>query len=211
MAVKVDIYNKEGKKGGKEDLPENVFGLPENNALVHQVFTVKLANQRRPYAHTKTRADKRGGGRKPWRQKGTGRARHGSIRSPIWRGGGVTFGPRNERVYSKKINKKMNRKALATVLSSKAKAGNVYVVDSLAYEELKTKKGVELLDKMKVAGSSTIVYGTKKDGEYPRVFRNIPMVEPVNISRINIIDLLNHKTVVLSKSALEQLVKQYDK
>ncbi|MDX1607647.1 MAG: 50S ribosomal protein L4 [Candidatus Spechtbacterales bacterium] len=209
--MKVDIYNKTGKKEGSQDLPGEIFGLDANDALVYQVFTVKLANRRRPYAHTKTRADKRGGGRKPWRQKGTGRARHGSIRSPLWRGGGVTFGPRNDRAYGKKINKKMNKKAIATVLSSKAKAGNVYVVKAFDWKELKTKKGVSLLGKMKVDGASIIVYGTKEDDGYQRVFNNIPGVKPVNIDRINIVDLLNNKVCVFSQSALDKLVKQYAK
>ena len=122
------VYNQEGKKVGSQKVPSNIFGLKMNQALVHQVYTIKLANQRVNYAHTKTRADKRGGGRKPWRQKGTGRARHGSVRSPLWVGGGVTFGPRREQVFSKKINKKMNKKAIAIVLSSKAKENNITFV-----------------------------------------------------------------------------------
>ena len=106
--MKFDIYNQQGKKISTYDATDNLFNLANNDALVHQVYTAKWSNRRKNYAHTKTRADVRGGGKKPWRQKGTGRARHGSIRSPLWVGGGVTFGPRNERVYKKKINRKMN-------------------------------------------------------------------------------------------------------
>ena len=135
----VNTYNKEGKKVGKKRLPKEIFEVPINSDLVHQVVLSQIANRRQKTAKTKDRAEVRGGGRKPWRQKGTGRARAGSIRSPIWRGGGVTFGPTSERVFSKKIPKKMRRKALFMVLSAKAKEKLILVLDDLKSEKPKTK------------------------------------------------------------------------
>ncbi|MDX1535198.1 MAG: 50S ribosomal protein L4 [Candidatus Spechtbacterales bacterium] len=211
MSVKLEVYNKDGKKIGSENVPESIFDLPMNDALVYQAYTVKLANRRRSYAHTKTRADVRGGGRKPWRQKGTGRARHGSRRSPIWVGGGVTFGPRNERVFSKKLNKKMNSKAIATVLSSKLKEGAIFVVDSLDFKEPKTKQAASVIDGLKIGGTSTIVYGTKDDKNFKRVFRNIEKTNPSSVDRLNVVDILEKKNIVMSKSALDELVSRYSK
>lgn len=207
--MKVDIYNKEGKKIDSENVPENVFGLPLNNPLIYQVYTGKLANRRISYAHTKTRADVRGGGRKPWRQKGTGRARHGSRRSPIWIGGGVTFGPRNDRVFAKKVNKKMNQKAIASVLSNKLKENSLIVVDSLAFDEPKTKHAASTVKALKLEGASNVVYGTKEDKNFKRVFNNIPRTDSHSIDRLNIVDILEKKNVVLSKNALNELTSRY--
>src|SRR3954462_9048133 len=128
------IYNAQGKKTGTVTLPESVFGVFWNDALMHQVVTSMHSNARPNVAHTKGRGEVRGGGRKPWQQKGTGRARHGSIRSPIWKGGGVTHGPRNEKVYARKINKGMRQKALLVALSRKAKDGEVILLESLFME-----------------------------------------------------------------------------
>ncbi|MEX0916987.1 MAG: 50S ribosomal protein L4 [Candidatus Paceibacterota bacterium] len=139
------VYNREGKEAGKVMLPENLFNLPWNADLVHQVVTAQQANQRTHVAHTKDRSEVSGGGRKPWRQKGTGRARHGSRRSPIWTGGGVTFGPRNTRVFEKGVNKKMQRKAFFTVLSQKAKDGEVLFVDDLGLANPKAKEAKVIL------------------------------------------------------------------
>src|SRR3989344_4719664 len=136
--MKSDVYNTQGKKVSSVELPENVFGVPWNSALMHQVVTSMQANARTPVAHTKFRGDVRGGGKKPWQQKGTGRALHGSIRSPIWRGGGVTHGPRKEKSYYRAIPKKMRAKALATALSRKFNDGEILFVDSLSVGEPKT-------------------------------------------------------------------------
>lgn len=211
MSVKLDVYNKEGKKVGSESIPEGVFDLPVNNSLVYQAYTVKLANRRQPYAHTKDRSDVRGGGRKPWRQKGTGRARHGSRRSPIWVGGGVTFGPRNERVFSKKINKKMNQKAIAVVLSNKVREGSLFVIDSLKFEEPKTKHAAAVMSALKIDGYSAAVYGTKDDKYFKRVFNNVHRAEPHSINRLNIVDILENKNIVISKTALDALISRYEK
>jgi len=208
MSVKLPLYNQEGKKTGTYEVPESLFDEKPNNSLVHQAYTVKLANGRKNYAHTKTRADVRGGGIKPWRQKGTGRARHGSIRSPLWIGGGVTFGPRNERVYKKRLNKKMNRKAISIVLSSKAREGNVFVVDPFVFNEPKTKQGIKLLNALDITGISTVLYGASSDINFPRVFNNIPKVNVRNIVRINIVDLLHSQKCIFSKTALDSIVAQ---
>src|SRR3972149_5550000 len=139
------LYNQEGKEVGKLELPEYVFNLPWNADLVHQVSVSMMANIRMPLAHAKTRGEVRGGGKKPWRQKGTGRARHGSSRSPIWVGGGVTHGPRNDKIFDKKVNKKMKAKALYTILSAKYKKGEVLFVDDLSLRAIKTKDARDTL------------------------------------------------------------------
>ena len=136
--LKLPVYNLEGEKVGETELNPKIFSEKFRPALIWQVLTSMQANRHFPWAHTKTRGEVRGGGAKPWRQKGTGRARHGSIRSPIWRGGGVTFGPRKEKNYSKKIPKKMRRKALFSALSQKLKDGEIKIVDQWQLPEIKT-------------------------------------------------------------------------
>lgn len=207
--MKFDIYNQEGKKISMYDAPDGLFNLENNNALLHQVYTIKWSNRRRNYAHTKTRADVRGGGRKPWRQKGTGRARHGSIRSPLWVGGGVTFGPRKERVYKRKINRKMNIRAIFIVLSSKAKGGNILIIDSLEYKDPKTKLGAELLKNLKINTKTTAIYGTKKDSNFKRVFNNVLKAKPLFIDNLNIIDILQNANCIFSKAAMDELIVLY--
>src|ERR1035437_4179320 len=133
------VYNQKGGDAGKITLPEHIFGLNWNSDLVHQVAVSMASNARQPIAHAKTRGEVRGGGKKPWQQKGTGRARHGSTRSPIWVGGGVTHGPRNDKNFDRKVSKKMKTKALYTILSKKYKEGEVLFVDSIVLKEGKTK------------------------------------------------------------------------
>ncbi|MDD5071998.1 MAG: 50S ribosomal protein L4 [Patescibacteria group bacterium] len=139
MPIKINIYNQKAEVVGEMDLSDKVFGVPANKGLVHQAVVAQMANNRQVLAHTKDRSEVRGGGRKPWRQKGTGRARAGSSRSPIWTGGGVTFGPRKDRNFSKNINKKMRKKAILMVLSDKVANGNFLVMDKLEIDEYKTK------------------------------------------------------------------------
>jgi len=141
----VNLYNQEGKEIGKAELTSEIFDVKLNSNLVHQAVVAQTANKRQVLAHTKDRSEVRGGGKKPWRQKGTGRARHGSIRSPLWRGGGITFGPTNERNFSLKINKKAKRKALLMCLSDKAKNERIILVDNLELAEAKTKKFFQIL------------------------------------------------------------------
>jgi len=140
MSIKAKIYNQQAEVVEEMELNPKIFDVPTNSALIHQALVAQMANMRQVLAHTKGRGEVRGGGRKPWRQKGTGRARHGSIRSPIWRGGGVTFGPTKDRNFKKDINKKMKRKALLMALSDKASNKKLVILDKLAIGEFKTKK-----------------------------------------------------------------------
>ena len=157
------IYNLKGKEAGTISLPESVFGLKWNADLVHQVVTSMESTARSTVAHTKNRGEVRGGGKKPWQQKGTGRARHGSIRSPIWVGGGVTHGPRNEKVFDRKVNKKMKAKALYTILSAKYKKGEVLFVDDLSLRAIKTKDARDTLASLsKVKGYTDILNKRKQ-------------------------------------------------
>ena len=155
--VQATIYTQDGNKKGTVDLPEHLFTLPWAERLVHQVVVGAANNRRAGTAHTKERAEVRGGGRKPWRQKGTGRARHGSIRSPLWVGGGVTFGPNKKKDYSAAINKKMRAKAFFTVLSQKARTNSIIFIDSLSFDAPSTKKAVACIEKVcaDVAASGT--------------------------------------------------------
>jgi len=206
--METKIYNQKGKEAGNITLPENVFGLSWNADLVHQVVTSMLANARTPVAHTKTRGEVRGGGKKPWQQKGTGRARHGSTRSPIWVGGGVTHGPRNEKIYARKINKKMKAKALYTVLSRKMKDGQVLFVDNFNFSAPKTKEALSILTSLSaVSGFDKLVSKRKnsayiavgdKDVNIAKSFGNLGNVEVAPVSNINPVDVMNYKYLIIT-------------
>lgn len=207
--MKATIFTKEGKAAGDVMLPESVFGVAWNADLVHEVVVGMQANAREGTAHTKDRSEKRGGGRKPWRQKGTGRARHGSRRSPIWTGGGVTFGPRSEKDYSVKINKKVKAKALAAVLSKKLTDNEVVFVDSLAMEAPKAKDALATI-KALAKGSDNATLATKRknaalvvlsdrDLATEKSFRNFGNVAVAQAKDINPVDLLTYKYVVVAE------------
>ncbi len=206
--METQIYNQKGKSVGKLKLPEAIFGLPWNGDLVHQVVTSMQANSRTPVAHTKDRSDVSGTTKKPWRQKGTGRARHGSRRSPIWVGGGVAHGPRNEKDYSKKINKKMRAKALYTVLSEKFRSGRILFVEELSLKEIKTKNAVEIVKELsKVPGFERIIGGKKintyitvpaKGDTLKKSFSNIQTVKLDEVRNINPVDLLSYRYTIIS-------------
>jgi len=206
--MQADIYNTENKKVSTMDLPEGIFNVTWNSALVHQVVTSWMSNQRKPYAHAKDRSEVSGGGKKPWRQKGTGRARHGSSRSPIWTGGGATFGPRNERNYTKKINKKMKQKALFTILSKKLAEKEVKIIDSFELKDHKTKQVAEMLAPMRDNKSSVMI---SKKGVRNAVLagRNIPKNDVTYPDSLNINDCLAHKYVFFEKKAVEEFIKHY--
>lgn len=209
VSLQTEVYNQKGKSVGTLDLPESVFGLPWNGDLVHQVVTAMQANSRTPIAHTKDRSDVRGGGRKPWKQKGTGRARHGSSRSPIWKGGGITHGPRNEKIYTQKINKKMRTKALFTVLSEKFKKGNILFLEEISMKNIKTKDAVSIIkDLSKVNGFEKITGGMKpnlyitvpaKSDILKKSFSNIKTVEINEVKNISPVDLLLYRYIVISQ------------
>lgn len=180
------VYSREGKETGEIKLPETVFGVAWNPDLVHEVVVGMQANARENTAHTKDRSEVSGTGAKPWRQKGTGRARHGSRRSPIWTGGGVTFGPRNERVYSVKINKKVRAKALASVLSKKFTEQEVLFVDSLAIAEPKTKEAKTILTAIaKGSGQESLATKRKNTALVVLADRNIATEKVFETSEIS--------------------------
>jgi len=203
------IYNQTGKEAGKIKLPEGVFGLPWNADLVHQVVVSMQSNARTPVAHTKDRSEVSGGGKKPWRQKGTGRARHGSSRSPIWIGGGVAHGPRNEKNYNKKINKKMRAKALFTVLSRKLQDGEVLFVDKIETGEVKTKNAKEILSSLgKISGFEDMVKKKKNalyittmsdDKNTRNSFNNFGNIALGRVENLNILNILNHKYLIITE------------
>lgn len=204
--MEAKIYNFEGKEIGKAELPEAIFGVKWNNDLVYQVTNALQANLRRSVADTKDRAEVRGGGKKPYRQKGTGRARHGSSRSPIWTGGGVTHGPLSVRNYSQKVNKKMRAKAFLAVLSRKLKEQEIILVQDWPLAEAKTKQAQIYLNNLAKAGFAKINYrlGKRALVAWPKItesiqrsFRNIPSVQAADLHNLNILDLLNYKYLVI--------------
>jgi large subunit ribosomal protein L4 len=207
--MKFPVYNLEGKKVKDIELSEKVFGLKENDALLHQVYVSQYANRRHVLAHTKDRAERAGSGKKPWRQKGTGRARAGSVRSPIWRKGGVIFGPTKDRNFKRVIPQKMNRKALAIALSGKARDKEVVVVDSLKLRELKTKSMRQAVDNLKLKGS-ILVGLSKSEALTSRASRNIPEVDSAVVENLNVFDILNHKYLVVSEEGIKSLEKRYE-
>lgn len=205
--MEASVYDIAAKKKSSIALPEEFFGVSWNADLVHQVATSLMSSKRKNVAHTKTRADVRGGGKKPWQQKGTGRARHGSTRSPIWVGGGVTHGPCNDKNFERKVSKKMKTKALYTILSKKYKEGEVLFVDSIALKEGKTKFAMSMLKGLSgVKGFERLVSKKKnaavfalsgKNKETERSMQNIGNVEVIEARNLNSLSLLNHKYVVI--------------
>ncbi len=198
----IDVLNKEGKRVETLTLPKEVFSVRWNPDAVHQAVVGTQTNARSKVAHAKGRGEVSGGGKKPWRQKGTGRARHGSIRSPIWKGGGVTFGPQSGRVFSSKVNKKMKRFALASLLSRKLKDKKIFVFDSLTFEPAKTKTVAEFLRKRMGERPSVLFIRAKENQGLPRAARNIPRVDVVATSGVNILACVTREKIVFEKGAL---------
>lgn len=212
--MKAEVYNMQNQAVGQIDLPEVVFGVRWNPRLIHQALVAQLANRRHPWAHAKGRGEVRGGGRKPWRQKGTGRARHGSIRSPLWVGGGKSHGPNKERDYSQKLNKKMRRRAIASILSKRWKEGEVKFFDAITVSAPKTKALYGAL--------APLVGATKKarrldallvpGGVNPNLARASANLEKVKVlmpSDLNVYDLLNYKHIFLDEKAVPTIAKQH--
>lgn len=207
--MKYPVYNQSGEEEGNMILPKEIFEVPMNNDLVHQIFVSQTSNQRQNSAHTKNRSEVRGGGRKPWRQKGTGRARHGSTRSPIWIGGGVSGGPRNERNYKKDIPKTMKRKALFMVLSEKAKNNLLVVLDKLEIEKPKTKIVSEMIKKLPISDSSKLVAYESGNGKVFLAARNIVKTGVLEIRNLNLVDLLNYKYLLTTKEGIKEIEKVF--
>ena len=206
--MKVDVYNQKGEVIGSTVLPKEVFQVSMNPDLVHQVLLVQRTNQRQVSAHTKDRSEVQGGGRKPWRQKGTGRARHGSIRSPLWRGGGVTFGPRKDKILKRDIPKKMRRKALCMVLSEKAKNNLLVVLDNLEIDKPKTKFMADIIKKLPCNDKSRLIIATDGGKVYLSA-RNIAKTGVSEARNLNIIDLLNYKYVLTTKDGIKEIEKTF--
>ncbi len=209
--METQVYNQQGKASSKFTLPEAIFSNPWNADLVHQVVTGMMANARDPIAHTKTRGEVRGGGKKPWQQKGLGRARHGSSRSPIWVGGGVAHGPRNDKNYTQKINKKMKTKALYTILSKKLKDNEIIFVDSLDFAAPKTKDAKEVLGQLAgIKGFERLATKRKnavfialstKDRMVEKSFGNFGSIEVGEMRNLNPLHVLNYKYLVIAAPA----------
>lgn len=218
-----EVYTWDGKKAGTVTVPGEFFALPWNADLVHQVITAMRSNARTNTAHTKDRGDVRGGGRKPWRQKGTDRARHGSVRSPLWKGGGVTHGPTNERNYVRKINKKMRDKALLTVLSQKLRDGEILFVEGAALSVPKTKEASQRLGKLaEIANCPHLRYSRGKralittpalEGDMVKGFRNIPSVRVEELRTVSPMDLLTYEYIVIAnpKDGFKKLSERMSK
>ncbi|MDD2269834.1 MAG: 50S ribosomal protein L4 [Eubacteriales bacterium] len=204
---KLNIHDMQGKVCGEIELSENVFGAEVNKAVLHSVVRAYLMNQRQGTQSTLTRAEVSGGGRKPWRQKGTGRARQGSTRSPQWRHGGIAFGPK-PRKYKVEINKKVKRIAMKSALSSKVLAGELIIVDNIALNEFKTKKIVEMLKALGAAKKALIV-SAEADRYLYTSAGNIPGVETAAVNSINVYNILKHDTMILTKAAVEKIEEVY--
>ncbi|MBC7074070.1 50S ribosomal protein L4 [Candidatus Parcubacteria bacterium] len=201
--MKAKVFNQEGQIVKEIELPKEIFGLKINPDLLHQVVVSQMANKRKPIAHTKDRSEVSGGGKKPWPQKHLGRARHGSIRSPLWRKGGVTFGPRKEKNYKKKIPKAMKRKALLMALSGKMKDGEIIFLEDLNLQTPKTKQIAKLLENLKIKGKSILLVLPQKNENLKLAARNIPKLKTIMAKDLNPLDILSKKYLLFPIQAIE--------
>ncbi len=204
---KVDLLNTQGQKIGEIGLSDEIFGAEIRHDVMHRAVVNFLANQRLGTASTLTRAEVSGGGRKPWRQKGTGRARHGSIRSPIWRKGGITFGPR-PRSFKYSLPKKVKRMALKSALSAKVADAQLILIDGFAFTAPKTKEMIKVLENLKSQKKALIVLGSK-DENVEKSARNLPGVMTTYVNTLNTYDILNHDNLIMTKEALERIEEVY--
>ena len=210
MLVKIKVYNQKAEAVSDLDLADKIFGVKINADLLHQALVAQMSNERQVLAHTKTRAEVSGGGKKPWKQKGTGRARAGSSRSPIWIGGGVTFGPRKDRNFSKKINKKMKQKALYMALSDKVANNQFIALDKFDITEYKTKAFNDILNNLekKVLNNSRrnlFIINADKNDKVVYSGRNLKGVEIINADNINIVEVLKYKNILMTTDAIKKL------
>lgn len=201
----VKIYNMKGESVGDMQVSEAVFGAPSNDTLLHQVFVALAANLRGVYAHAKDRSERAGSGRKLWKQKGTGRARVGSVRSPLWRKGGIVFGPTKDRNFSQKVNQKMRKKAAAIALSEKLRAEKLLVIDGFDFSEKKTKLFAAGLEALHVADKTVLVSLTASEKATELMLRNIKKTVSTPTDTLNVHDLLNSEYIILSRESIAQL------
>ena len=193
--MKLSVYDKAGKAVGEIEVSDAIFSRPWNSDLVHQAVVAMAANRRQPIAHTKQRDEVRGGGKKPWNQKGTGRARHGSTRSPLWKGGGATFGPRNDRDFSQKINKKMVRAALHVALSKKLADGQLRIIDTMAVKEPKTRE-------MRWVKTGTLLVPAVGNSAAFRASKNIQKIKALDPRSLNVEDVIRFKEILIDQKAV---------
>jgi len=216
MSLKIKVYNKSAEPVKELDLTAKVFGVKANSELLHQAMIAQRANERQVLAHTKDRSEVSGGGKKPWKQKGTGRARSGSSRSPIWIGGGVTFGPTKDRNFKVKINQKMKQKAIFMALSDKVNSSVMVVLDNLEFSEYKTKEFNKLLDNLEKKVLNTdrrniLIINEAKDEKTKFSARNLKGIKVINVENLNLIDLLNFKNLLVTENIVSILEKRYVK
>ncbi|MBU1292007.1 50S ribosomal protein L4 [Patescibacteria group bacterium] len=213
-AMKTPVYNQKGEEISKVDLPAEIFDVELISDLVHQVVVAQMSNARKVIAHTKDRSERRGGGRKPWRQKGTGRARVGSNRSPIWRGGGITFGPTKDRNFSKKINKKMKTKALFMSLTSKVKDQEFVLLDKMEITESKTKVMAQIFSNLKDKikkdlSKSVLIVLPQTDLKISRAVKNIPKIKTIRADSLNVLDVLSHRYLIMFQESIKVIKGTY--
>jgi large subunit ribosomal protein L4 len=207
--AKVAVYNLEGKKVKDLNLSKDIFDIEVKKEVIHKVITAHLSNRRNVVAHVKDRSEVRGGGRKPWKQKGTGRARHGSTRSPIWVGGGVTFGPSTDRNFKRKINKKEKKKALFMVLSSKVNDKKLILVDEFEMKKISTKDFMKKISKLPIKNENALVVLDKKDETVIKSTMNIPHIKSTVLSSLSLYDILKYDFLLMTVKAVEDFEKNY--
>ena len=212
--MKISVYNQSGEIVGQTLLPKGIFDIEINSDLLWQVVRSYISNQRQGSAHTKTKGEVSGGGKKPWRQKGTGRSRHSSIRSPLWRGGGTVFGPRNDKVWKQKINKKMARKSLLMALSSKAKEENIVVLEDLKLNEVKTREVAKIIANLRTKivnfkKAKTLVVLSNFDKDLIRAAKNIADLKTIEARNLNALEILSFKYLLMTKDTISALKKMF--
>lgn len=208
MAV-VSLYNIKGDKVGSLTLDAGLFDVKPNPALIHEAIVAQQANSREAIAHTKTRGEVAGSSKRPWKQKGTGRARHGSTKSPIWVGGGISFGPRNDRNFSLKINKRAKRKALAMILSEKVATDRFIAVDTFELKDGKTKELVSILKNLPISKKKTLIILPPSQKDVAIAAQNLKGIATMPANTLNVVDLLKTDVVLISKEAVEMVTQIY--
>lgn len=207
--MKIEVKNFNGDVVEELKLKAGIFDIDIKDDLLHQVYVAQSANQRKVVAHTKTRGEVRGSTKKPWKQKGTGRARTGDVKNPLWRSGGTVFGPRNNRNYSKKVNKKVARLALKMAIAGKIKDGHIIVVEKYDLPEIKTARMQKALESLS-ALDRVLVSLNKEEKKYSPAIRNLPFVQLTGLNNVNVVDILNNKKLFLSKKAFLSLEERFD-